>query len=186
MDDFREIIEACISGDHRAPEMLYRQLAPQMYGVCLRYAKDKEEAEDNLHDGFVTVFTKLKDFRHEGSFEGWVRRIMVNISINRYRQKQQLVLTDEERRLDSPVSEDAALGNMPMEDLVRVVQELPPRYRMVFNLYVMEGYSHTEISGELGITEGASRSNLSRAREILRTKLQSQYSEFLVSRKEEI
>jgi len=157
-----------------------------MFGVCLRYAKDREEAEDNLHDGFVTVFSKLKDFRHEGSFEGWVRRIMVNISINRYRQKQQLVLVDEERKLDSVVGEEVALGSIPMEELVRVIQELPPRYRMVFNLYVMEGYSHTEISRELGITEGASRSNLSRAREILRAKLQQQYSEFLVSRKEEI
>ncbi|HNQ37157.1 MAG TPA: sigma-70 family RNA polymerase sigma factor [Prolixibacteraceae bacterium] len=186
LDDFRDIIDACISGDHRAPEKLYRQLAPQMFGVCLRYAKDREEAEDNLHDGFVTVFSKLKDFRHEGSFEGWVRRIMVNISINRYRQKQQLVLVDEERKLDSVVGEEVALGSIPMEELVRVIQELPPRYRMVFNLYVMEGYSHTEISRELGITEGASRSNLSRAREILRAKLQQQYSEFLVSRKEEI
>mgnify|MGYP001767218740 FL=1 len=186
MDDFREIVEACISGDHRASERLYRRLAPQMFGVCLRYAKDKEEAEDNLHDGFMTVFTKLKDFRHEGSFEGWVRRIMVNICINRYRQKQQLVLVDEERKLDSALGEEVTLGNIPMEELVKVIQELPPRYRMVFNLYVMEGYSHTDISQELGITEGASRSNLSRARDILRAKLEKQYSEFLANRREEI
>ncbi len=153
-----------------------------MFGVCLRYAKDKSEAEDNLHDGFITVFSKLKDFRHEGSFEGWVRRIMVNTSLSRFRQKQQLVLVDDVKHLDTQVSEEEVLGNLPMEDLVKVIQELPPRYRAVFNLYVIEGYSHTEISREMGISEGASRSDLSRAREILRTKLQQQYGEMRKSR----
>ena len=98
-----------------------------MFGVCLRYAKDKTEAEDNLHDGFVTVFSKLRDFRHEGSFEGWVRRIMVNVSLNRYRQKQHLVLIDEVRHLDAQISEEEVLGNLPVEDLVKIIQELPPR-----------------------------------------------------------
>jgi RNA polymerase sigma-70 factor (ECF subfamily) len=172
LEDFREIIDACISGDNRARERLYHILAPRMYGVCLRYAKDKSEAEDNLQDGFITVFTRLQDFRHEGSFEGWVRRIMVNVSVNRYRKKQQLVLVDEVRQLDSQTTEEEAHGSLPMEDLARIIQELPPRYRMVFNLYVMEGYSHAEIGKEMGITEGASRSDLSRAREILRNKLE--------------
>lgn len=150
----------------------------------MRYAKDKEEAEDNLHDGFITVFTKLREFRHEGSFEGWVRRIMVNTSISRYRKKRLLVLVDEDQKLDSVVGEEVTLGDIPIEELVATIQKLPPRYRMVFNLYVMEGYSHAEISSQLGIAEGASRSNLSRAREILRTKLQHHYNEYLVTRKE--
>jgi len=126
LEDFRKIIDDCISGDNRAPEKLYRKLAPKMFGVCLRYAKDKTEAEDNLHDGFVTVFSKLRDFRHEGSFEGWVRRIMVNVSLNRYRQKQHLVLIDEVRHLDAQISEEEVLGNLPVEDLVKIIQELPP------------------------------------------------------------
>ncbi len=171
MEDFREIIDACISGDNRARERLYHILAPRMYGICLRYAKDKSEAEDNLQDGFIIVFTRLQDFRHEGSFEGWVRKIMVNVSVNRYRKKKQLVLVDEIWKLDSQTSEEEAYGNLPLEDLVRIVQELPPQYRMVFNLYAMEGYSHAEIAKELGISEGTSRSNLSRSREILRNKL---------------
>ncbi len=153
-----------------------------MFGVCLRYAKDKTEAEDNLHDGFVTVFSKLRDFRHEGSFEGWVRRIMVNVSLNRYRQKQHLVLIDEVRHLDAQISEEEVLGNLPVEDLVKIIQELPPRYRMVFNMYAIEGYTHAEISRQLEISEGASRSDLSRAREILRTKLQHQYGEMRKNR----
>jgi RNA polymerase sigma-70 factor (ECF subfamily) len=182
LEDFRKIIDDCISGDNRAPEKLYRKLAPKMFGVCLRYAKDKTEAEDNLHDGFVTVFSKLRDFRHEGSFEGWVRRIMVNVSLNRYRQKQHLVLIDEVRHLDAQISEEEVLGNLPVEDLVKIIQELPPRYRMVFNMYAIEGYTHAEISRQLEISEGASRSDLSRAREILRTKLQHQYGEMRKNR----
>jgi RNA polymerase sigma factor (sigma-70 family) len=182
LEDFREIIEACISGDDRAREKLYRMLAPKMFGLCLRYAKNSTEAEDNLQDGFLTVFTKMKDFRHEGSFEGWVRRIMVNISVDRYRKKQQLVLVDEMKKLDSPTSDEEAMAGLPLEDLVRVIQELPPKYRMVFNLYVMDGYNHLEISKELGISEGTSKSDLSRARQILRNKLQRQYGEINKSR----
>lgn len=148
-----------------------------MYGVCLRYAKDMHEAEDNLQEGFVTVFTKLKDFRHEGSFEGWVRRIMINVSLDNYRKKQQLLYVDEMKKLDSATPDEEAIVHLPVEDLVKVIQELPPRYRMVFNLYVMEGYNHAEISRELGISEGASKSDLSRAREILRNKLKEHYSD---------
>jgi len=177
LEDFRDIIDACLSGDHRAPGVLYGKLAPKMYGVCLRYAKDMHEAEDNLQEGFVTVFTKLKDFRHEGSFEGWVRRIMINVSLDNYRKKQQLLYVDEMKKLDSATPDEEAIAHLPVEDLVKVIQELPPRYRMVFNLYVMEGYNHAEISRELGISEGASKSDLSRAREILRNKLKEHYSD---------
>jgi RNA polymerase sigma-70 factor (ECF subfamily) len=183
LEDFSEIIEACISGDDRAREKMYRLLAPKMFGLCLRYAKNSAQAEDNLQDGFLTVFSKLGDFRHEGSFEGWVRRIMVNISVDRYRKKQQLVLVDEYKNLDSATGEEEALAGLPAEDIVRMIQELPPQYRMVFNLYVMEGYNHAEISRELGISEGASKSDLSRAREILRKKLQGQYGMMKKSRK---
>jgi len=183
LEDFREIIDACISGDNRAPERLYAKLAPKMFGVCLRYAKDSHEAEDNLQEGFITVFSKLKDFRHEGSFEGWVRRIMINISLDSFRKKQNLLYMDEMKKIDSPAASEDPMGNLPVEDLIKVIQELPPRYRIVFNLYVMEGYNHTEISKELGISESSSKSDLSRAREILRNKLQYQYSEVRKNRR---
>jgi len=183
LKDFREIIDACLSGDHRAPEKLYSILAPKMYGVCLRYAKDVHEAEDNLQEGFVTVFSKLKDFRHEGSFEGWVRRIMINVSLDSFRKKQQLMYVDELKKLDSATGEEEAISHLPVEEMIKVIQELPPRYRMVFNMYVMEGFNHAEISKELGISEGSSKSDLSRAREILRNKLQYQYSDIKKNRR---
>jgi len=183
LEDFRKIIDACISGDNRAHEKLYARLAPKMFGVCLRYAKDRHEAEDNLQEGFITVFTKLKEFRHEGSFEGWVRRIMVNTSLDSYRKKQPLLYVDEMKKMESSAGEEEMLANLPVEELVKIIQQLPPRYRMVFNLYVMEGFNHGEISRELGISEGASKSDLSRAREILRSKLQNQYSEVRKNRR---
>lgn len=183
MEDIRDIIDACISGDNRAHEKLYRMLAPKMYGVCLRYAKDADEAKDNLQDGFVTVFTKLRDFRHEGSFEGWVRRIMVNVSLDRYRKNQPLLFVDEVRGHDVATHEEEAMANLPVEDLVRTIRELPPQYKMVFNLYVFEGLSHQDIGKQLGITESTSKSNLSRAREILRQKLESQYGEMKKNRR---
>ncbi len=175
MEDFREIIDGCISGDNRAREKLYKTMAPKMFGVCLRYAKDRSEAEDSLQDGFIKVFTTVKDFRHEGSFEGWVRRIMVTTSIDRWRNNRKLHLVDEMRKYDQPSGENKALTDLPAEELIAVIQELPPQYRTVFNLYVMDGYNHAEISQALGISEGASKSDLSRARAILRKKLESRY-----------
>lgn len=183
MEDFREIIEGCVAGDDRAREKLYRTLAPKMFGVCLRYARDRDEAEDNLQEGFIKVFTSLKDFRFEGSFTGWVRRIMVTTSLDKYRNNRKLIRVEEMKKTETPVEENRAVTEIPVEDLLKIIQELPPRYRMVFNLYVMEGYSHLEISRELGISEGASKSDLSRAREILRKKLQYQYSEIRKNRK---
>jgi RNA polymerase sigma factor (sigma-70 family) len=183
LEDFREIIEGCIAGDNRARENLYRMLAPKMFGVCLRYAKDRAEAEDNLQDGFIKVYTTLKDFRFQGSFTGWVRRIMVTTSLDKYRNNHKLVRVEEMKKTDTPVEENMALTELPVEELINLIQKLPPRYRLVFNMFVMEGYNHLEISKELGISEGASKSNLSRAREILRNKLQFQYSEIRKNRR---
>lgn len=184
MEDIRQIIDDCIAGDGRAHELLYRRLAPKMFGVCMRYAKDMSEAEDNLQDGFITVFSKLKDYRHEGSFEGWVRRIMVNICINRFRKKQQVVFLDDTRELNhAAVEEHDDYERISAETLIAAIQELPSQYRMVFNLYVMEGMSHKDIGNQLGISEGTSKSNLSRAREILRSKLEKQIGTIKKSRR---
>ncbi len=171
MEDLKLIIKECASGNLRAQEKLYRMFAPKMFGVCLRYAKDRTEAEDNLQDGFVKVYTGIKDFRHEGSFEGWMRRIMVNVSLGKYR-KQHLLHPVEDLGKYEPVQlGDDVLAKMGADELLELIQQLPPRYRMVFNLYVLDGLSHQEISESMNISVGTSKSNLARARDILKRKV---------------
>lgn len=150
-------------------------LAPKMYGVCLRFAKDNTEAEDNLQEGFVKVFTNIHKFRHEGSLEGWVRRIMVNVSLSKFRKQNVMHPVEDVAAYESQhVSEDV-LDKLSADELLELVQKLPPRYRMVFNLFVMEGMSHQEIGEVMNITEGTSKSNLARAREILKRKVKKLY-----------
>jgi len=151
--------------------------APKMYGVCLRYAKDASEAEDNMHEGFVKVFTNIKKFRHEGSFEGWIRRIMVNVSLLKFRKQNTLYPVEDVGIFETQnVSEDI-LDRITANELLSVIQELTPRYRMVFNLYVLEGMNHQEISEQMGISVGTSKSNLARARNILKRKVMKLYRE---------
>lgn len=177
MEDLRKIIKECTSGNVRAQERLYRMLAPKMFGVCLRYAKDRTEAEDNLQEGFIKVFQNIDKFRHEGSLEGWVRRIMVNVSLEKFR-KQHLMHPVEDVTIyeESQVADDI-LAKISAQELLEVVQELPPRYRMVFNLYVIEDMNHKEISEEMDISVGTSKSNLARARDILKKKVEELYLE---------
>lgn len=142
-----------------------------MLGVCMRYAKDRYEAEDMLQMGFVKVFQKVKEFRSEGSFEGWIRRIMVNTAIETYRKNQRSMnVVDIDEVYDAPqVTFD--MNGLEVKDLLRLIQQLSDGYKLVFNLYAIEGYSHKEIAEQLGISEGASKSQLSRARAILKEKL---------------
>ncbi len=148
-----------------------------MFGICLRFAKDKTEAEDNLHEGFIKVFSNIKSFRHEGSFEGWMRRIMVNVSLEKFRKQQQMYpVEDIVFHTDSQTS-DNVLSDISVQELLGLIQQLPPRYRMVFNLYVIEGMNHEEISREMNISVGTSKSNLSRSREILKDKVKKLYGE---------
>lgn len=163
------VIKGCQAGNPKAQQALYKLYAAKMLGVCLRYAVDKMEAEDMLQNGFIKVFNKLDDYRGEGSFEGWVRRIMVHSSIEYYRKHHKMMqLVD----IDTPGAEPAinavAASSLEAKDLLAIIQSLSPGYRMVFNLYAIEGYSHKEISEMLNITEGASKSQLSRARTILK------------------
>ncbi|SHE67759.1 RNA polymerase sigma-70 factor, ECF subfamily [Mariniphaga anaerophila] len=151
--------------------------APKMFGVCLRYAKDRTEAEDNLQDGFIKVFSNVKNFRHEGSFEGWMRRIMVNVSLGKFRKQNVLYPVEDMTKYDSAEVSDDILAKIGAEDLLELVQQLPPRYRMVFNLYVMEGMNHQEIGEEMNISVGTSKSNLARARDILKRKVLELYGE---------
>jgi len=177
LEDLKNIIEECASGNERAQEALYRRFAPKMYGVCLRYAKDNTEAEDNLQDGFIKVFTNIKNFRHEGSLEGWIRRIMVNVSLEKYRKQKMLHPVEEIGMYDSQKFEEDIIEKISAKELIALIQELPPRYRMVFNLYVLEGLNHKEISEKMEISVGTSKSNLARARDILKRKVKELYGE---------
>ena len=148
-------------------EELYRRFSPRMFAVCLRYAGNTEEAEDILQEGFIKIFKKLDSFRSEGSFEGWIRRIFVNTAIEHFRRKRYLqpVTEKEENTLEGNYL--SVLDNLAERDILELVQQLSPGYRTVFNMYVVEGYTHKEIGDMLGISEGTSKSQLSRAKVIL-------------------
>lgn len=157
-------------------ELLYRQTASKMMAVCMRYAKDRMEAEDVLQMGYVKVFQKINEYRGEGSFEGWMRRIMVNTAIESYRKNlRALNVVSVEDAYEQPSqgagSYQDAFSRLGMQDLMKVIQKLADGYRMVFNMYIIEGYSHKEIAETLGISEGASKSQLSRARAILQQEI---------------
>lgn len=152
-------------------------LAPKMFGVCLRYAKDKTEAEDSLQEGFIKVFTHIKKFRHEGSLEGWVRRIMVNVSLEKFRKQNIMHPVEDISIYESQKFSEEIIDKISANELIELIQELPPRYKMVFNLFVMEGMNHKEISETMEISEGTSKSNLARARDILKRKVTELYRE---------
>ncbi len=162
-----DLISGCIDGDRRMQEELYRRFSPRMYAVCLRYAGNAEEAEDILQEGFIKVYKKLASFRSEGSFEGWIRRIFVNTAIEHFRRKKYLqpVTEKEENTLEGNYL--SVLDDLAERDIMALVQQLSPGYRTVFNMYVVEGYTHREIGDMLGISEGTSKSQLSRAKVIL-------------------
>ena len=154
--------------DRTSQSRLYELLAPAMMGVCLRYCRNREEAEDVLQEGFIQMFRAIKQFRFEGSFEGWVRRIMVNTALQKIRAKSHLTpVINLDASKDEPADQEMTLSAMGTKELLVMVQQLTPMYRAVFNLYVFEGMKHREIAVMLGISEGTSKSNLSDARTIL-------------------
>lgn len=168
LNQLEQLIEDCTSGLRAAQNRMYCLFAPRMLPVCQRYANNREEAEDILQEGFIKVFSHISQFRREGSFEGWVRRIMVNVALQRYREKARMypVVAIKEESIEPAVASDA-YSRLGYKDLVGLVQKLPPAYRLVFNLYVFEGMKHKEIAEKLKITEGTSKSNLYDARLIL-------------------
>ena len=173
MQKVREIIDGCLSGSRRDQELLYRRYAPKLYAVCLQYAGNTDDARDVLQEGFIKIFENLGRYSHEGSFEGWMRRIIVNTALEKYRSRYYLSRVDDIEEIDEPVSEPESedFAGLEASDLLNMVMDLPPKYRMVFNLYAIEGYSHNEIATMLNISEGTSKSNLSRARDILQRKV---------------
>jgi len=163
-----QLIEACIKGDRQSQSKLYNLYKQKMFVVCLRYSKTREEAEEILQEGFMKVFEYLFQFKSSGPLEGWMRKIMVNCALQKYRSKGKLhpVIDIDTVSFEYEVHEDI-IAKIGTKELLQMVQQLPPAYRMVFNLYVFEGMKHREIAEILGISEGTSKSNLSDARAIL-------------------
>ncbi|MFD2787619.1 RNA polymerase sigma factor [Hymenobacter rubripertinctus] len=169
------LLEGCRRGRPAAQRGLYERLGSQLMGVCLRYCPSREEAEDALQLTFVKIFTRLDQFRHQGPFEAWARRIAVTTSLNLWHQHQQRGLhLDADQAHDVPAPGGTPFDQLSAEDLIRQLNALPPGYRTVLNLYAIEGYSHAEIGELLGISEGTSKSQLSRARRLLEGRLHQQ------------
>jgi RNA polymerase sigma factor (sigma-70 family) len=162
------LIANCIKGDRQAQARLYTLYAPKMFLVCQRYARNREEAEEILQEGFLKVFDHLQQFKHTGAFAGWVRKIMVNCALQKYRSKTPLHAVVNMEELPMVLqSQEQIYSGLGTKELLKLVQGLPPGYRMVFNLYVFESMKHKEIAELLGISEGTSKSNLSDARVLL-------------------
>jgi len=165
-----KLINQCKEHDIKAQSQVYQLFAGKLFALCLKYSKNKQEAQDNLQDGFITIFSKIEQYKFKGSFEGWLKRIVINTALQRYREKNVLNLISEEipDKIEVEVDEE----NISLEFLLKIIQELPNRYRLVFNLYVLDEYPHKEVAEILKISEGTSKSNLSRARLILQKKIE--------------
>lgn len=168
-----ELIKNCKAHKRPAQEELYRAYAKILFGICLKYSRNKTEAEDNLHDSFMTIFDKIGQYNHKGSFEGWIKRITINTVLQKYRKDRHLDVVTENIGEEEVTIEDN-FPRIELATLLGYIQELPNRYRITFNLYVLDGYSHKEISEMLGTTIGTSKSNLARARMILKEKLEKE------------
>jgi RNA polymerase sigma factor (sigma-70 family) len=164
-----ELIKECQQNSIRAQEQLYRLFAPKLFAVCLKYSRNRADAEDNMQDGFLLIFGKIGQYRFQGSFEGWAKRVMVNNVLQKYRTEGVFEIVTE--NLPEVADVEIDTDDISMDYLMGIIQQLPDRYRMVFNLYVIDGYSHKEIAEMLSITDGTSKSNLARARMILKEKI---------------
>jgi RNA polymerase sigma-70 factor (ECF subfamily) len=162
-----DLIEGCMKGNRQMQYELYERFAPKMFGVCLRYAANTEEAEDILQEGFIKIFKKMGSYRGDGSFEGWIRRIFVNTAIEQFRKKTYLQPITEQEESTIEGKYISVLDHLAEKDIIQLIQKLSPGYRTVFNMYVIEGYTHKQIAEALGISEGTSKSQLSRAKLIL-------------------
>ena len=165
-----ELIKHCKKKNRKAQEQLYRTYAATLFGICLKYSRNKIEAEDNLHDSFITIFDKIEQYKFKGSFEGWIKRITVNTVLQKYRKEDHLNVVSENMEEEIEVATDEV--DIDLHSLLAYIQELPNKYRLTFNLYVLDGYTHKEISESLGTSVGTSKSNLARARVLLKEKIE--------------
>lgn len=171
ISDEAALIKKCIQNDSSAQKALYDLYSGKLYGICLRYSQSDEEAQDILQDSFVKIFTKIDTFQHSGSFEGWLKRITSNTAIEYYRRRTTIVAVDEFTL--SPYLSTAEDTSLEVEELLKMIQDMPDGYRLVFNMYAIEGYNHGEIAIKLGISEGTSKSQYSRAKVYLQKKIES-------------
>lgn len=166
-----QLIEHCKKHDTKAQSDLYKLFSSKLFAVCLKYSKSYAEAEDNLQDAFLTIFKKIEQYKNKGSFEGWLKRITINTALQCYRNKKVFNIINENTLENA--EHDVDENDIPINYLLQIIQELPDRYRLVFNLYVLDGYSHKEIASMLDINIGTSKSNLARARQILKQAIEN-------------
>lgn len=175
MCSLEKIIKKCQKGDRQAGEQLYKMFSPKMYAVCIQYSNSREEAEDNLQDGFIKVLESISQYTGKGSFEGWMKRIFINTALEKFRKNKSVQIVDEvPDMVDEDVDDEI---DIPSNVLFDFVSQLPEKYRLVFNMYVVDGLQHKDIARELGISEGTSKSNLARAKEILKRKIKAYLSD---------
>ncbi|HET7360355.1 MAG TPA: sigma-70 family RNA polymerase sigma factor [Salinimicrobium sp.] len=167
----KKLIKACKQQDGEAQEKLYNMFSGKFFTLCLKYSSTYEQAKDNLQDGFIKIFHHIHQYKGKGSFEGWMTRIIINTSLREYQNKPIFLNLDEERIEEPEVEVDET--NLNGDFLIKIIEELPERYRLVFNLYVLDGFSHKEISQMLNISVGTSKSNLARARLKLKAKIET-------------
>ncbi|SRX72373.1 RNA polymerase sigma factor [Aequorivita antarctica] len=166
-----ELIIQCKKQNATAQGELYKQYNRILFAICLRYSPNYTEAEDNLQDAFITIFKKVEQYNGKGSFEGWMKRVTVNTVLQKYRKQRTFEIVDE-GQIEDEAEVEIESEEIPLDFLLKIVQELPDRYRLVFSMYVMDGYQHKEIAEMLGISDGTSKSNLARARMILKNKIE--------------
>ena len=180
-----DLIKGCIEENPEMQKLLYERFSSKMYGVCLRYTENVEDANDVMQEGFIKVYKSLPKFRGEGSFEGWIRRIFINTSIEHFRKKVKLYNVNEVHENTIEDAEFDALDSLATKDILNIINELSPGYKQVFNMHVVEGYSHREIADILGITEGTSKSQLARAKGALKKIIESRADRIKNNDKEE-
>ena len=161
-----QLIENCKINDTKAQSELYKLFSSKLFAVCLKYSRNYAEAEDNLQDAFLTIFKKIDQYKSKGSFEGWLKRVAINTVLQQYRNEKVFEIVNE--NIIDTVEIEVDEETLSIDYLLQIIQELPDRYRLVFNLYVLDGYSHKDIASMLDINIGTSKSNLARARQILK------------------
>ena len=171
---YKQLIEECKKNDAKAQAELYKIFAPKLYGVCLKYCSNKSLADDLFQEAFITIFNKIHQFEHKGSFEGWTKRITINTVLQHFKKQKFHQEINDNLIVDEVEEFEIENESLNLNYLLELIQELPNQYRLVFNLYVLDGYSHSEIAEALKISEGTSKSNLSRAKQLLRKKIENE------------
>ena len=174
------LVKGCKKGDRKSQKALYERFSSAMFGLCLQYASNEDDARDIMQEGFIKVYKHIEQVKNPDAIPGWIRRIMINTALEKYRSQVVLKKIDEVTHESDMEVSNSAFDNMTAEEIVEMIQGLTPKYRMVFNLYAIEGYNHKEISEMLGISEGTSKSNLSRARGILQERIRKLYGSTVI------